>query len=456
MKKSLVYVVFVAVVAFIACSKIDQPERVVNVCKLDFSGIVRGYGDALTKSSTTSWAEGDKVYMLFYKPDSTTVAGTAIYSAADGWTLSYEGNLAECVDAKCEVHYFENVESATDYIVAFNSGSVAYADLNGKYSYSKGSSASISVIATLAPKVSRIRFKGNVADTLHLIGLSSYSTYSVSNSKYSSTTVPVKLAVESDGYTPYVYGYLGDTTYRMIALVTEDNAFTRECESDILQGGDSGYMTIPTKDSYNGWKKGLYMKVCGVEFKMIPVTGDTSGFYLIGETEITKGLYNSVMELSYSGDSEYPKNGTSYRDFTNFISKLNYLTGLTFNLPTREQWLYAAAGGEHSLGFTYSGSNVAGDVAWYSANSNNDVHPVKQKSPNELGIYDMSGNVCEFVLKYQSGGYTYWLYMGGAYKSTESGVQKTSYVRDYDSSSTYYDSRNSYYDCGARLSLTLK
>jgi sulfatase modifying factor 1 len=79
-----------------------------------------------------------------------------------------------------------------------------------------------------------------------------------------------------------------------------------------------------------------------------------------------------------------------------FISKLNNQTGKSYRLPTEAEWEYAARGGNKSQGYKYAGSNDAGSVARYDANSSSKTNPVGQKSPNELGIYDMSGNVFEW------------------------------------------------------------
>ena len=83
-------------------------------------------------------------------------------------------------------------------------------------------------------------------------------------------------------------------------------------------------------------------------------------------------------------------------DIQEFIKTLNAQTGKKFRLPTEAEWEYAARGGNQSKGYKYSGSNSISDVAWYGDNSSSKTHPVGQKSPNELGIYDMSGNVHEW------------------------------------------------------------
>ena len=120
--------------------------------------------------------------------------------------------------------------------------------------------------------------------------------------------------------------------------------------------------------------------------------------YAIGETEVTQELWEAVMGTnpSHFSGNQLPVEYVSWDDCQTFITKLNQLTGAKFRLPTEAEWEFAARGGKKSLGYKYAGSNTIGDVAWYDGNSSGTSHAVAQKQPNELGLYDMSGNISEW------------------------------------------------------------
>ncbi len=122
--------------------------------------------------------------------------------------------------------------------------------------------------------------------------------------------------------------------------------------------------------------------------------------FQISRFEVTQEIFESVMgsSNSYFNGPDIPVNNLSWQQANYFIERLNELTGENYRLPTEAEWEFAANGGTKSKGYTYAGSESIDKVAWHHGNSSNQAHPVGLKKPNELGLYDMTGNVGEFVI----------------------------------------------------------
>ncbi|GAA3584906.1 SUMF1/EgtB/PvdO family nonheme iron enzyme [Snuella lapsa] len=130
-----------------------------------------------------------------------------------------------------------------------------------------------------------------------------------------------------------------------------------------------------------------------------PHSVSVKDFY-IGKYEVTQADWFKIMGTrpsKFANCDECPVEQVSWDDIQNFIAAINLKYGETYRLPTEEEWEFASRGGEKSFGYTYAGSNNPNEVAWFEENSDSRPHPVGQLKPNELGLYDMSGNIWEWV-----------------------------------------------------------
>lgn len=408
-------------------------------CVMDIS-IDNYYDETGTRATTSTWADGSRVYIQ-YQTATGRVDGIATYSEnRRGWTVECYGTLPAGQTSKCEVYYFEDTTGKTAHAVTLSQQSALYSDIQASYIYEDGT---VTLRAHFKPLMGRLRFHGDAGKTIVCSGLKWKSEYNVTSNTFTEQADKLTLTVGTDGYTPYVYAAFADAERRLNIPYDDDYDFSRSFADNVLAEGKSGYLDIPTMETRNGWQlidnTFIEFNVGGVIFKMIKVAAGTFTMgssenyqayefpahqvtltkdYYMGETEVTQALWYAVLQGTPRGDDRYsyqkwnssvgyggnyPAYCVSFSDCELFLSRLNRMTGKEFRFPTEAEWEFAARGGKKSKGYIYAGSNNYDDVAWCGENSpkyngNPMASEVAKKLPNELGLYDMSGNVQEWCL----------------------------------------------------------
>jgi formylglycine-generating enzyme required for sulfatase activity/uncharacterized caspase-like protein len=274
--------------------------------------------------------------------------------------------------------------------------------------------------------------------------------------QYVSVNTPVTLTDLQEG--PHKIKISGEETQEKPVIIRPgqtDSLFFEKKKQKMMVSDDFNLIFVEGGTFQMGSEKGST-----IESPVHPVT--LNNFY-IGEYEVTQKQWQDIMgnNPSHFNDCQNcPVENVSWDDVQEFLKILNKKTGKNYRLPTEAEWEFAACGGTASKVYEYSGSNNPADVAWYKSTSGEKTHPVGQKKPNELGIYDMSGNVWEWCSDFYDNNYyfdspqhnpqgpsksSYHILRGGSYEDN------ISFIRTKNRGRTYPFDKGSYY--GFRICL---
>lgn len=419
--------------AFISLAQVDLPTKSLNrIGDNAFSGscISKIYlGDNITEIGNNAF-NGCTYLSKIYMPQNIERIGDFAFSECKDANLSGTKALKEIgkfAFSGCTVNAF------TDSEVLEAVRECAFTNLNVKQL----------VLPNTIKALEHLAFSGNITEIRIGSGLSEVTGtpfYPASIGKiYVNITKPLPLSRSlldpAYGWTLYVpegckSAYSSASYWKDFKLINEDSSLGNgedipgdgdnpgdDDDTDYVWGDNSGITSIP--ETYtNG----------GKTYKWIRVESPTMPTYYIMQTELDANSHFRIGDdwdigiLNANGDR-----GVIKTEMRRFLETIKEVTGIEMRNPTREEWEYAASGGNKSQGFIYSGSNNIDDVAWYEENSNNRIQGFALKQPNELGLYDMSGNYAEltndrYVDYANVEGYMY----GGCYKDDASDCKITS------------------------------
>ena len=352
--------------------------------KNNLSFTATGGSDSFTITSNVNWTITSDQTWCTVSTSSGSKNGTITVNVSENNSIDSR-SASITVKAGDQSQIIAVTQAGASPTLQLNKSSMAFESSNGENTFTISSNTSWSITSDKTwCTLSSSSGSNDATVTVYVSENTSTSSRSATIT-VESATIMRTLAVTQNGATPVTPPSsqdrsftVGGVTFKMVAV--EGGTFTMGATSE--QGSDA----------YD-WEK--------------PTHSVTLSSYSIGETEVTQALWQAVMgqkptsdgsqwSSTYGLGGNYPAYYVSWNDCQDFIRRLNALTGENFRLPTEAEWEYAARGGNKSRGYKYAGSNTIDNVAWYGDNSGSQTHNVATKSPNELGLYDMSGNVWEW------------------------------------------------------------
>lgn len=379
-------------------AEVDLPRSLTKINKYAFSGTCIGdidFGDDIVSIGSGAFYDCKYLQGIFMPKNVESIEDFA-FANCESATL-YDTKKIKRIGANAFVGC--NVTSFTESEVLEEIGSGAFTNLSINKLILPNSLKKIGALAFVC-NLNEIHIGSGLKD---VTGTPFYP--SKSGRLYVDISKPISLSNSflepASGWTLYVpkgcrTSYSKSQYWKDFESIIEDETLDSDGselpetdDDDVVEGGDgeggSGTVVIPQTYSNNG-----------KTYKWIKVESPTIPTFYIMQTELNPnsnfriGDDGDIGLLNQSGDVAITK-----AEFRGFLEKIKEVTGLDMRLPTTEEWMYAASGGNRSLGYIYSGSNDISEVAWYNENSQDYAHYFAMKAPNELGLYDMSGNYGE-------------------------------------------------------------
>ena len=385
-------------------------------CELQLDGRVTGFSAATKADGDFAFSNRNRLYLRMAAGE-RVVLGEATYDEGSGiWTLTYSGTLDGAAEGSAAAVLFGKTYSVAANRVYLDYRTPIFEDPDARFAVNE---AGISLTAELRPKTGRISFvhdyeQGYYWGFSRIAGLAFYDSFDLAAFSFSEKDAATQegFIFSSDGTDDeYFYGFFSTPDDPYILFHSGSSCRIKYFLPSVLAPGQSGYVTrgddIWTFHSYSPWLGGIngstsvYLSMRYVPagtFSMgndsdpeaSPAHAVTLSHYYIGQSEVTKEMWYNVMgEPSDYANNPEPVSYRSYDEIQRFIEALNRKTGHRFRLPTEAEWEFAARGGIFTRGRKYSGGNSLDQVANRSSNV------VKTKDANELGLYDMSGNLAE-------------------------------------------------------------
>ena len=315
-------------------------------CKMNFQGSIDEYGTA-TRGSEYQWANGDRLYIKFYK-GSKVVNGFAIYSSSTSeWSVSYAGSLTTNAWDKCEVYFFTNATRVSNTEVSLSATSGVYEALDASYSLNNGE---LTMVASLQPKCGRIRLVSSAVDTIMLSGIKYFTQFNLnadSNYTVKDNDLIVRFAKKDNEYTSG-YMYVDASAYQssdfnleLLHISDISAIYEKEFSTDILASKGSGVITIPNQNLNKGWT----VNETGLNGDIYHFFGREEYLTTPADTAVDMGLSVDWSSMCMSGTYRWGNvYGDSYYSNLTYVISGNksydvatYLWGSKWQIPTREQ-----------------------------------------------------------------------------------------------------------------------